>query len=81
MTEEAKKLGNQKSYPHIGWDLSSGEEKVVIFSYDDSGLTKREYYAGLAMQAIITNCGTLDNYSGYAIKCADALLEELSKTE
>ena len=45
------------------------------------GLTKREYFAGLAMQGYIAHCG---NYVGFnihkqAVKDADALLTELEK--
>lgn len=49
------------------------------------GLTKREHFAGLAMQGIIANqsCYTLkDNQKAeYAIIMADLLIEELNRTQ
>jgi hypothetical protein len=48
-----------------------------------NGLTKREYFAGLAMQGMFSQDGFLlkdtKELSEIAVKCADALLEELSK--
>ncbi len=48
---------------------------------EGTGLTEREYFAGLAMQGYIAHCG---NYVGFnihkqAVKDADALLAELEK--
>lgn len=48
------------------------------------GLSKREYFAGLAMQAWITDNAKLDDCSGaasWAVGYADALLAELERTE
>ena len=61
-----------------------------------NGLTKREYFAGLAMQAVISNdaatsyaaqhnLGNPDGQPGaiadYALACADALLNQLQATK
>ena len=46
------------------------------------GLTKREYFAGLAIQGILktsTMSPELDHYAERAIYVADALLKELDK--
>tara|TARA_R110000803_G_scaffold194042_1_gene257039 strand:+ start:44 stop:283 length:240 start_codon:yes stop_codon:yes gene_type:complete len=48
------------------------------------GLTKREHFAGLAMQGILTTVGTMwsedaDECALYAVKYADALLKALEK--
>ena len=48
------------------------------------GLTKREYFAGLAMQGLLASVHYASNYKDGAIvsqsvKIADALLEELDK--
>ena len=46
------------------------------------GLTKREHFAGLAMQGILAHSfgrGNADELAVQSIKCADALLRELSK--
>ena len=65
MTEQAKYLGEEPV---------SGDSKHL-------GLTKREYFAGLAMQALITNGRYLitEKDLSSAIKYTDALLEGLSK--
>ena len=72
MTKEAEILGNNPASPSLkelgGWT---------------TGLTKREYFAGLAMQGIISS--GIPNGIGcsahQSVEYADALLEELSKTE
>jgi hypothetical protein len=45
-------------------------------------LTKREHFAALAMQGILSHSfdrGNADELAAQSIKCADALLKELSK--
>lgn len=51
------------------------------------GLTKREYFAGLAMQGLLANSAynksvevTAANLSLAAVICADSILAELEKT-
>lgn len=52
---------------------------------DFNGLTKREYFAGLAMQGLLTNPAQLEtdvaNQSALAVEHADALLTELEKAQ
>lgn len=46
------------------------------------GLTKREYFAGLAMQGLLSNSeriGTADRYAEISIEFADELLKQLEK--
>lgn len=55
-------------------------------AYLNEGLTKRAYFAGLAMHAIISNQGMLDKIGQQdivktSLKYADRLLDEISKTE
>jgi hypothetical protein len=45
------------------------------------GLTKREYFAGLAMQGIIAGNLDVDDVAHSAVKMADAVLAELEKTK
>jgi hypothetical protein len=52
------------------------------------GLTKREYFAGLAMQGVLSHNSKYSptpnqaaDIAMYAVKIADALLEELDKTK
>ena len=74
MTEKAKKLGNE----FITGVFCNIPENV------NQGLTKREYFAALAMQGLMNY---LDDYSYEqsvvqdAVGYADDLLEELSKNE
>lgn len=47
---------------------------------NQTGLTKREYFAAMAMQGLATLDGTPEGYiAKYAVKHADALIEELNK--
>lgn len=62
----------------------NGEAKVPFVDGDAySGITKREYFAGLAMQAMVTRADRREGWSeGEAEQClyiADTLLEALSK--
>ena len=83
MTEEAEELGYELAFPC----LSDNEEYPGQLKAYDTGLTKREYFAGLAMQGICANEYINDRYdtakylAKEAVGFADALLEELSKTE
>lgn len=47
------------------------------------GLTKREYFAAMAMQGSIANEDTSSarDHALYAISCADALIDALNKQE
>lgn len=56
----------------------------AMYSSEDEmcqdGLTKREYFAGLALQSIIAKGGTSEkNMTYYAVRFADDLLKELEK--
>lgn len=56
-------------------------EESTFPNNSDNGLTKREYFAAMAMQGI---CSTGNYANGkdnaeYAVRVADALLEELEK--
>jgi hypothetical protein len=69
---ETKK--NESAFPIIA-------EDYII----DGGLTKREYFASMALQGIIANKDGLDikieRIVESAVDTADALIEELSKTK
>jgi hypothetical protein len=48
----------------------------------NAGLTKREYFAAMALQGLVTkNNNEYDYCVTSAVKFADALIEELSKTK
>jgi hypothetical protein len=53
-------------------------------THTDGGLTKREYFAAMAMQGLIANCyyGTgiaVDTHTNEAVVLADALITSLNK--
>lgn len=76
MTDAAQALGSERVTPMIS---PEGPH------YIECGLTKRELFAAMAMQAILTGAvgrGCPSNEwtdQGMAVRCADALLQELSK--
>ena len=63
-------------------DLAYPVRKMDTINY--TGLTKREYFAAMAMKGIITNKDGLDikieRIVESAVDTADALIEELNKT-
>jgi hypothetical protein len=68
---ETKK--NESAFPIIA-------EDYII----DGGLTKREYFAAMALQGLLTDNespNSREEFAGYAVKFADALIEELNKTK
>lgn len=54
---------------------------AVTDSTIDSGLTKREYFAALAMQGLVNNPETtnVNDIAATAVQYADALISELNK--
>jgi len=71
--------GNQLAYPCDG--NYAGEAR----SNNDAGLTKREYFAAMAMEGYLASyAGLKENpvseiVAGLSVKCADALIAELNK--
>ena len=49
-----------------------------VYNDDTAGLTKREHFAGLAMQALLAHHGTVVNGT-FAVEFADALLKALEQ--
>jgi hypothetical protein len=74
---------NQPAFPISEEATDRIIDEVRIFT----GLTKREYFAGLAMQAFVSNPSFYQGYSSdatmaqQAVNLADALLLELSKPQ
>ena len=74
-----KDNGQEAAFPAI----AIGQDN----SFYVSGLTKREHFAAMAMQGIMSNQKLLENLdeidggvAGHAVRHADALLLELEKT-
>ncbi len=56
--------------------------QTVSYYYIANGLTKREYFASMALQGFLA-CNAHDSIEDdvkYAVKSADALIDELNKT-
>ena len=74
-----KTEANETAYPIIGSNVNDIREVEV----KESGLTKREYFAALAMQGYCAHRYTPhQNEKGvaeYSVKLADALIEALNK--
>ena len=77
------KNGNMPAMPQTGTEGTEGDLNSPEF-WGGVGLTKREHFAGLAMQGFIAGSvpgdnRTIDEASSLAVKFADALLKELDK--
>lgn len=72
--ENKKTSANDSSFPVIA-------ENYII----DGGLTKREYFAAIALQGALANKfaheRTIEMITESAVKLANALIEELNKTK
>lgn len=74
-------MRNEPAFPWEDQDVCGNPMKRF------HGLTKREYFAALAMQAIIPNYRTERSQDGdeaiadLSIRMADALIQELEKTK
>lgn len=68
--------GKQPAFP-----LSAEAEQQIREGYGflEIGLTKREYFAVLAMQAFITNGTNFSDISMHSVEIADELLKQLEK--
>lgn len=57
--------------------------KEGLFLYTKGGLTKREYFAAMALQGCISSGfeTTMDKHAESAIEAADALINALNETE
>ena len=62
--------------------MKNGEQPILDNQFEDNkGLTKREYFAGLAMQGMVMSDLKFEDMAHDAVKMADALLAELRKQE
>lgn len=79
---KAEDEGNELEFPYTELDSYSGNPYNNHF-----GITKREYFAAMAIQGILANpelfglsSGILsDIFSKWAVKQADSLINELNK--
>ena len=72
--------GNETAYPVV-----EIEEGVGVAASDERGLTIRQHFAAMAMQAIISKHGIIANNQRTvaisAVVYADALINELNKAQ
>lgn len=55
---------------------------LYMDNYTSTGLTKREYFAAMALQGLLANDSALiTGKARDAVQAADALIEELNKTK
>jgi hypothetical protein len=81
--------GNEAAFPAHGW---SSNPEVLERLKTQGGLTKREYFAAMAMQGMaagdawnqnfgVTNPEWLKNVAEVAVAAADALIAELNRSK
>ena len=69
-----RQTGDQSSRPASEKDIREGVHLLYT-----NGLTKREYFAGLAMQGFISAVTDFGNLAAFSVMAADALIAELNK--
>lgn len=60
-------------------EISYEDYEVPELHTHEPGLTKREYFAALAMQGLLSNPVVMGNLAEMAVEHADALINELNK--
>ena len=80
---------NEPANPFFTWNVPGYGDCITIedkngskqFLHYKEGLTKREYFAAMAMQGIITGESIIKpiTTAQAAVNCADALINELNK--
>jgi hypothetical protein len=86
MTED-QKLGIESAFPITPPVDPNGLGSAGGYPYPESGLTKRELFAAMAMQALCTPISgdedpqlwSYDQLADSAVKAADALLQRLAR--
>ena len=96
MTKEAIRLGLQPINATMNFQQNcEALEHAPYDIFTHPGITKREYFAGLAMQGMVSNKDidlavgesvlsrkqVIEDYAQTSLRLADALLEKLAKTE
>lgn len=73
------KNGNKPINPQIGSNTNNQHQLSEVYTDENNqGLTKKEHYAGLAMQALVSN-HSLSNSDEYLAKRAVSIANELLK--
>ncbi|MDR0814145.1 MAG: hypothetical protein LBN37_00170 [Bacteroidales bacterium] len=87
----AKQLGNESVHGFQTWEINNAAdyEAAILLAHCEYGLTKREHFAGLAMQAMVGDlyCGeetvmdVATQIGRSAVIFADALLKALTRED
>ena len=68
--------------------MTNGNSEINVIMHpvsgevENAGLTKREYFAAMAMQGLLAGAGKDLPYADFAeqaVNCADAIIEQLNK--
>jgi hypothetical protein len=77
MTDKAKQLGSEPAQPVL--ELGRYTDDCPFYSYTSAGLTKREYFAAMALSGILSDpAAPLQRSAIYAVEAAECLLEALA---
>ena len=83
MTRTAGQIaGGEPSFPVLP-PVDAAGRRADSYPYPDPGITKREHFAALAMQGLVTHSGSIgfehgaNEIAARACELADALLERL----
>jgi hypothetical protein len=71
---------DEAAFPREWSKIKQNKDAPEQFSVAQKGLTKREYFAALAMQGLMTDASlTSQTIAKFAVQQADDLLNELNK--
>lgn len=83
-----QELGRQCAQPFVLPNERGPDGEGICRGYHEMGLTKREHFAGLAMQGLLSGpdeglaqAHIIPQVARLSVQYADALLAELAKTE
>lgn len=87
MSDSTKQLGQELAYPCLPPVDPNGGGSAGGYPYPEMGLRKRELFAAMAMQSLLTpitgdedpQLWSYTELAVCAVKSADALLKELAK--
>jgi hypothetical protein len=76
--EQMKTIESQSAFPLIESEQRAGETWYVD-TWSSGGLTKREYFAVMALQGLLSNSKPVKDIVAVAVNAADELIIELNK--
>jgi hypothetical protein len=76
-------MRDEPAFPKIKSDNGEYANNSVMSVWSEGGLTKRELFAAMALQGMLSDSNLTDTFENFArnsVKSADALIAELQKT-